>query len=62
MLVFSGACDIEHCFKTVSKWTTSLFLGRLADRENMPRRFKKDNSSVCLDLGSLVCVDHEVQM
>jgi len=27
----------------------------------MTKRFKKDNSSVCLDLGNLLCIDHEVE-
>lgn len=62
MLIFFGVCEVECHFKTMSKWTTKLFLGRPLHRENMPKRFKKDDSLVCLYLGSLVFMDREVQI
>lgn len=49
-------------FQDCKQGTTWLFPERLVNRENMPRRFKKDNVSVCWDLESLERMDHEVQI
>lgn len=60
ILIFFGICEVKFHFKTIGKWTTKLFLGRPLHRENIPRRFKKDDSLVFLYLGNLVFMDHEV--